>query len=418
VTGADSTTREKKAIMQIKKTEFAHLVVLLFLLVVVFAFNWIAGGTITSPRHLAIDLASPPDSPQDWSVQYWIPTEYRALFRWIVQGTYSVLFSPTDAFGFYSAFVFWSFFFFGCALIAFYFYLRVLDLSSTAAFIGGLLFLASPPVLLAYKYPVYTREDPLAYFLVLLGLIAVFKSKAMWVSVISAVAALTRETTLILPLAYVLASRDPWSKKFLVCLPPLLAVVGVRFLLGFAAYDPFEGSIYNLQTPGQTLAFLFCAFGVLWLPYLIRMQDKWREGNFASYAWQVLVATGPIILILVLGTQIVLARAREIRISFLLFPWVIPLALDWFRANGERLRALVFQIGFWVTAITILAILSLTILYFHLTDPELMRYYLADFKNGYWLAVGDIHLSATLAIFLPLLFHARNTRNHLGHSGF
>lgn len=390
--------------MQFSKTELGYFIILLGCLSAVFVLNWVAGGTITSPRHLATDLASPPDSPQDWVVQYWIPTKYRVLYRWIVQGTFALLFSPSDAFGFYLAFAFWGFVFFFCTLIALFYYLRALEFDQRMAFIGCLLFLALPPVTLAYKYPVYTREDPLAYFLVLLGLIALFKHKPIWVSFFSSLAAITRETTLILPLTYFLAARDSWRNKILICLPPVIAAIGIRLLLGYANYNPFEGSIYNFEMPWQTLAFVFCIFGVVWLPYLIQLHDQWRAGNHSSYAWHVLVTTAPIILLLVFGTHIVLARAREVRISFLLFPWALPLALAWFSANRACWQSLAAQRAYRIFALTLFAGLTLVILYGSLTNPELMRQYLADFKNGYWLVISDIHLSATLAVVLPTLF--------------
>ena len=98
-----------------------------------------------------------------------------------------------------------------------------------------------------------------------------------------------------------------------------------------------------------------------------------------------------------------LARAREARLTFIFFPWAITFALDWFRNHADYLASLARQFSFWIFAGAILGTLSAIVLYFHLTNPEGMRYYLADFKNGYWLVVGTLHLSITLAIFLPWL---------------
>ncbi|MDE3088653.1 MAG: hypothetical protein KGJ80_04630 [Chloroflexota bacterium] len=405
--GGRLTSPESATSMRIERIQLIYLSILFLLLVGVFALNWISGGTITSPRNLAIDLASPPDSPQAWGVQYWIPTKYRALFRWIVQGTFAAFFSPTDAVGFYGVFVSWSFVFFYGAVVAFYYYLQVLGFSKKTAFIGGVLFLASPPVMLAYKYPVYTREDPLAYLLVTLGLIAVYKSKPVILSLIATAAAWVRETTLILPLVYLLASKDSWRKRLAVCALPVAAVVGIRIMLRYAPYDPFEGSIYNFDVPLQSAAFIFCVFGVLWLPALFNLWQHRRDKRFPSEAWRFLVTTAPMAIILVVGTHIALARAREIRISFLLFPWIIPLALDWFRAHSDRLKAWARKPSYWFFSLSVFAVLSSIILIGHVTNSELMRDYLADFKNGYWLAIADVHLSATLAILLPVLFESR-----------
>jgi hypothetical protein len=392
------------------KTELAYFALLLTLLLLVFGLNVIAGGTITNPQNLATDLASPLNSPQDWSIQDWVVVKYRALFRLIVQGTWSTFFAPTDAVAFYSVFVGWSFLLFFGTLVALYFYLRALEFDPRTSFVGCLLFLVSPPVLLAYKYPVYTREDPLAYFLVVVGLYAAFKSKAFLVSVISAAAALTRETTLILPLAYFLSAEEPWRKRILVWGLPVLAFVAIRIVWGFVVGNNFDSSILNFQTPGETVAFLFCVFGVLWLPYLSGMIDRWQKKVFPNYAWKFLTSSGPIIFALVMVATLTIARAREIRISFLLFPWAIPFALDWFRTRSDYFLARVRKIDDWAIAFSALALLAAITVYLDFAQRDLLTHYLADFRNGYWLFLGTLHLAATLAIFLPLLQRARTVQ--------
>ncbi len=396
--------------MRVTKTELAYFAALFLLLLGVFGLNGIAGGTITSPRNLALDLASPPNSPQDWNIQDWAVVKYRALFQLIVRGTWSTFFAPNDAWSFYVVFVTWSFLFFFGTLVAFFFYLRILEFDQRTSFVGCLLFLAAPPVLLAYKYPVYTREDPLAYFLVVLGLIAAFRSKWIWVSVISAAAALTRETTLILPLTYFLSEEEPWRKRILVWALPVLAFVGIRIVWGFVVGNSFQSSILNFRTPGETLAFLFCVFGVLWLPYLFGLRDRWQQGVPANHAWQVLTSSGPIVFALVLVATLTIARAREIRILFIVFPWAIPFALDWFRRNSNYLKAQTGKLSYGLRALAIFGWLSIVVLYLDFAQRNGMTAVFADFRNGYWLFLGTVHLSATLVIFLPLIKRTRTAQ--------
>jgi hypothetical protein len=386
-----------------KRIELLYLAILLLLLVIVFAFNVFAGTTITSPQYLAIDLASPPDSPQDWIIQSWPVVKYRALFRLIVRGSWQLFFAPSDAWAFYVLFVAWSFIFFCCTLVAFYWFLRILEFDSRASFVGGLLLLASPPVLLAYKYPVYTREDCLAYFLVVLGLIALARSRGFVVGLLSVAAILTRETTLILPLTYFLTSTDQWLKRIFIFSLPFLAQVGIRIMWGLVFGNNLESSVLNFQFPFETASFMFCVFGVLWLPSFLGLYNRRQAGRQSNPAWRALTMSGPLIFVVMLGATLFLARAREGRIAFILFPWVVPFALDWFRANIRYLQTLAGNWSYVAFSFFIFAAISASVLYFHLTNPELMRYYLADFKNGYWLFLGALHLSATLAIFLPML---------------
>ncbi len=386
------------------RTVLIHFAILFVLLALVFGFNIFAGGTITSPQHLAVDLASPPESPQDWLIQDWAVVKYRALFRMIVRGTWAALFAPTDAWAFYVVFVVWSFVFFCCTLVALYWFLHVLDFDARWSFAGCLLFLASPPVLLAYKYPVYTREDVLAYFLVLLGLVAIIKVKPLLVSLISAAAVLTRETTMIVPLAYFLGSGEPLNKRILVFVPPVAALFGLRIVWGFVVGNSFESSILNYLKPVETIAFLFCVFGAMWVPSLFALRDRWNRSDFPGYGWRVLVLSGPLVLAAAMIATLTIARAREMRIAFIIFPWVIALALDWFRTNAPYMRDLAGSYAFWVFALATMSLISSAVLYFHLTNPELMRYYFADFKNGYWMFLGALHLSITVSIFTPMLF--------------
>jgi len=96
-----------------------------------------------------------------------------------------------------------------------------------------------------------------------------------------------------------------------------------------------------------------------------------------------------------------IARAREIRITFILFPWAIPFALDWFRFHAPELKERLAHPGDWALAAAIIAGVCGLGLLWHLAAPDVMRSYLADFKNGYWLVLGAAHISATLALFWP-----------------
>ena len=388
---------------RITKTELVFFVIFFLGLVAVFKFNMIAGGTITSPRDLAEGLASPPDAPQLWSIQDWSTVKYRALFRLIVQGTWSLLAAPNDAWSFYVIFVAWSFIFYYAALVTFYFFLRELNFDSKSSFIGGLLFLILPPVLLAYKYPIYTREDPLAFFLVVLGLLAIFRSNLLAICVIALAAALTRETTLIMPLAFVVAAKQPLWKRLLVGAVPVAALIGIRLAWGNTVPDSLNSSILNFVTPFETIAFLFCAFGALWLPYVSNLIQRWQKADAGNYAWHIIISSAPIVLALVIISTLAISRAREIRITYILFPWAIPLALDWFRRNASYLQSLWAKWSYRIFACGVFGFVALVGIVARLTQPDLMRAYLADFVNGYWLVLGAIHLSITLAIFLPML---------------
>lgn len=389
----------------LRRSEFVYLSFLLILILALFWFNSRIDGSIKNPESLAVELESPLHSPQDWGLQTWPVFKFRLLFKWIVKGTWQILFPQGGAIWFYRVYLFYSILFFYATIVTFYLLLKMLNFSSLFSFVGCLLFLASPAVALAYLYPVHTREDPLAYFLVLLGILAIIKSRSLWISAFSVIGQLVRETTLILLAVYLLLSRDSLRKKILVCLPVFLLILFLRIFFsgaGMVCYisNPFTWSKHNIQYPLETVAFLFLTFGFLWLPALVRLKEMWLEGLPSSYAWKGLIRSAPIALIFILGTCLVLARPREMRISFLAFPWVIPFTLDWFRVNIKCLKGVVTQRLYWVYTIVILSLLFL-----------LHNYIFASFYDKfwlkYWLITSFIHLSITLVIVLPLCLRSK-----------
>lgn len=394
----------------IKKSEFAYFTGLLFLTLILFWFNSFIGGSIANPENLAIVLDSPLQSPHVWGLQTWPVFKYRLLFRWIVQGTWFILFPHDDAVGFYYVYVFYSFIFFYASLVSLYFFLKILDFSESASFAGCLLFLLSPPITLVYMAPVYTREDILAYFLVVLLMIAIIKLKPLLISILLVMAGLVRETMHILLPVYLLVSKDSLQRKIWVCIPPFLSTVVLRIVLGYGGmsdyiHNPFRWSVVNIQYPFETISFLFITFGVLWLPSLTRLKNALQKDFPPDYAWKSLIKSAPIALVLILGPCIILARPREMRITYLLFPWIIPLALDWFRLNITRIKILLTNKFYWVYILFILTFFSsitMVLVYIRHNNPVLLEHFLGQFYDKYWLVLGFIHLLLTLTIILPL----------------
>jgi hypothetical protein len=380
-----------------RKRDAIHLPVLLFLTFSVFWLNTALGGAIATPAKLAAEFKSPPDSPQDWTLKRSAPTKYRVLFRWLVSGTWRLMSSNRDAEDFLGTYVSWSICLFGATVLSLYSLLRILGLTPRATFLGSLLFLASPPVTLAYIYPVHTREDPLAYFLVVAGIIAAVRRRGWLVSTAGALGGLTRGTALILLVPYLLASDVSLRKKAVVSIPPLLSVIGIRVLLGYEFYNPLAASVRNFRFLPETLFFAFLVFGVLWLPGLLQLRRLRRQELLPANPWSTLSSSGPLALTLMMGTHLLFARVREIRISFLLFPWMAPLAVGWLQARLPRLRALMRGPGYWVSAGATGALIGAALLYAKSHMPPYAVYPWA-FP---WLVIASIHLFLTLTIVLP-----------------
>lgn len=382
--------------------EWLYFAALFVLLISVFFLNYALDGSIASPLNLAVELESPKSAPQDWLLQTRIPMKYRALFSWIVKGTWLSFLPNSGAKGFYATYLFWSFVFFFATVIALYYWLRMFDFGKLLSFLGCILFLSSPPVTFAYIYPVHTREDPLAYLLVILGMIAVFRSKVTAVILISILGSLTRETTLIVPFVYLFYTKDSLPVKFLVCLVSVSAIIGIRVFLGYQSYNPLvEGWAFNLSRLPETVLFLFMVYGVLWLPGLAGIYERWKNRASLSYYWRVLVSSTPACLGLILGTNLIFARVREIRIAFLSFPWIIPMCLGWLEAHSSQLKPLLSKRYYWLSVVFVF----LLFYFLFISIFELMNFGVrfGFFYSKTWRIIGYIHLFLTMVIVLPLL---------------
>jgi hypothetical protein len=381
--------------------EWLYFTTLFVLLISVFFLNCAFDGSIASPLHLARELESPRSAPQDWILQTQIPMKYRALFSWIVRGTWMSVLPNSGANGFYATYLFWSFVFFYAAVIALYYWLRMLDFDKLLSFLGCILFLGSPPVTLAYVWPVHTREDPLAYLLVIIGIIAVFRSEVTMLVIISMLGGLTRETTLIVPFVYLFYTRESFYKKFLVFLLSVSSVIGIRVLLGYQPYNPLHGGIYNFGHLPETIIFLFLTYGVLWIPSLTTMYNKWKKRASFSHYWRILVSSTPACLGLILGTNLIFARVSEIRISFLSFPWIIPMCLCWLRANSSRFKTLFSRRYYWLCTVFIFVLLYFV--FISLFEFTNLGVHLGAFSSKRWRITGYVHMFLSIVIVLPIL---------------
>jgi hypothetical protein len=293
---------------------------------------------LSSPSSLAVLLASPQDQPYLWQNHLWSSMKYRVLFYHIVQTTAKCIHSQ-DASVFYWTFTGWSFVLTSGTLLAFWVWLGLLGFSNRQRFLGCLVCLLSFPVLFAYDYPVFTREDPLAYLLVVLSLIAGLNHNPLWFMLFSTLGAMTRETTLVVSACYVLRGPGRFRSRVLYAFPSVAALVLLRLSLGYESYNPLTPARVNLARPLETAFFLFLTFGVFWLLALLRWGELWPVRASLSVHRRTLYTWTPLAAVLVLTANFVLAVVRENRISFLLFPFIIPWGIDWVSAHSKDLRA-------------------------------------------------------------------------------
>lgn len=332
-----------------------YIIPLLIFLTFILFYRHITSSTtlLFSSSSLAGLVGGPPDQPYLWENHSWPSMKYRVLFYCIVKNTSSLI-KPQDAWTFYWSFVGWSFIFTCSAVFALWKWLEVLSFSIKQRLLGCLLFLSSFPILFAYNYPVYTREDPLGYLLVVLSLIATTSSNPSYFILFTTLGVMTRDTTLVVPVCYLFFGNETVQRRIIRTFPSFMVFLFLRLLLGPQFYDPYEGgSYFNFRYPLDALLFLFLTFGVIWLLALLRLWELLKVRIFLSNQRYRLYLYTPLAIVLVLSTHICLAIVRENRISFLLFPFLIPWALDWISEHSKELRNFWNSTRFFVTWVLI-----------------------------------------------------------------
>lgn len=329
---------------------YAGLVVLVFLLQIAPGLG--ARGMLESEGTLARELHSVEGAP--WGMGELEPYRYRPLFRAVVLATWRLLGADDGAF--YGVFVTFGALALLGAVWAFDALLQALGFTPRQAMLGGAAFLLGFPVLFAYDIPIQTREDLLGYAWIALGLLAVTKERLGALTVIAAVAPAIRETCLLGVLPYALVSTRPWRERvtpFVAGAFGLLLVRIVQTPPGGSTYDYVGVSTApTLQYPGEALLYLFATFGALWLAAGLRLADPAPPRHPLLAPRVALLALAAVAL-----TGWTMGMVREARITYVLFPFVIPLALDF--ALGERARAVARCRPAWLAGALVL-LLGLT----------------------------------------------------------
>ena len=391
---------------------------------------WVGGSSIESPYTLAHEL-----NAQDWRLppaallEQWVwkrdaPYRYRILGKFAVVGLYHVLAPFVEPYYVvYYAFVWCSFIFLCLALLAFAYLISVLfqQLEHGAsmavshehvAISACVLFALCPPIACAFKFPVHTDpNDLLGYFFISAAVAALLKDRIILFCVIVSVSVFCRETCLIVLAVLLFDNRYTFGKRMLVATMPIGLLIAYR-LSWYEAYNPLAGARHNFAYPFESLGFLILVFGVLWFAAIKGYLDIRR---FSTHRLHPLFASFPWSALLTLSIIVFLARVREIRLEFILFFQVIPLALMWWYHN--RIMSFLIRREYWIYLGSVSILVSY--LWFH-RYPEsieeqarlgqlLQYFYYADGwsiyggKSGSWVELFLIQLALILAI-QPFLF--------------
>lgn len=297
---------------------------------------------LANPQALAFELAGSGakkpavDWVDDWLFRQPPPANTRMLGKLPIYVTYRAARSlgVTPLTAFYASYQCWtaaflfSFLLLGarCCVSAARHIAPDTDVPDHAARVVAMCMLAAmPPVLFASKFPVHGSPNEFLSYALLAAAMQALLSGKLPLYVLFAVSAIPcRETNLITLLPLLIMGPGRRFTRVTTALTIIAVSLAFRAAVG-GVYDPFAGAQHNWAYPWETVALLYLTFGPLPLIaacYALRAAARpahAREQRFVlCAAWSVTMT-----LLIVLF----LARVRETRILFILYIYVLPLAL-------------------------------------------------------------------------------------------
>ena len=379
---------------------------LIFFSIVVFYISNTFFGGYLSFTHNKIDteVGAPADALYEWNLAEKAPFKYRVLFPAIVKGSW-LLIDPDqqDNASFILVYQSWSLLFLISSVLAFFFLLKSLGFNEMWSLAGTLLFMMCPPVLLAYTLPVHTREDTLGYTLVCMGLLCLFEKRIFLFLLISVISVFCRETMLILPFVFVffLPYKNFWYRAFLAVIP-VAVWISLRLILGDGGYDMWEGFRWNIHNPAQVIGFSFITFHFLWGLFfygIYRKPDLIRKR--ATLAMQFMYHSATAVFTLVILTTFLGGIFNEIRLLFLLSPWIIGISLHVLFIHREVFITVIKKSGFYYYAALNVLLFGGASIYFVQNYERFMEGSKFDISFDVWI-IATLFYSLAALLFLPV----------------
>jgi hypothetical protein len=348
--------------------------------------NFLLDGSLNSTIKLSHELKTHRDSLYSWNISTEPPFKYRVLHKFLVYGVYKITTGDQDNNRtFFLVYRSAAFLFHSLAIMLFYFFLIQINLKEMA-FVGTILFSLLPPILLAYNLPVHTREDTLGYILLLVGLISIIRNNIPGIFIASILGVFCRETLLILPFVNLFFNKTQslFLRLFIssICFGIFLLI---RFYNGIEPYNFWEGLIWNKNNLLQVIGFGYITFGLLWIPFFFRILEKQTKQPFNALIYD----SAPSVFFLVIVTTFVGGIFNEIRILYLLFPWVITIGLSEYTEHkakiATQLKSKRYQ--FYATA---LALITCAITTYMVKKVD--QYFVSQYEIPFltWIIVASI----------------------------
>ncbi len=333
-------------------TSIKQIIVLLLISGITFCIsNFVLDGTLNKTTNLSGELKSPPDSLYQWKIADEPPFKYRVLHKLIVSGTYHLVSGLQDNnVAFFIIYKIETFLLHFLAILAFYYFLTQINLSEYAL-VGAILFAILPPLFLAYNVPVHTREDTLAYCILILGLLSIIKNNVFLILLFAVLGVLCRETLMLLPFVNLFFNRNQnIYARLLISACSFGVFFIIRWYYGMEKYNYWEGLHWNISNLEQVIGFGYITFSFLWIPFFFSLIRK----KIHAQRQELIYKSSLAVLLLIIITTFIGGIFNEIRILYLLAPWVIPIGLSHYKEHRAEIISELISKKFQLYACVIL----------------------------------------------------------------
>ncbi|MFQ5454216.1 MAG: hypothetical protein ACE5D6_08530, partial [Candidatus Zixiibacteriota bacterium] len=259
----------------------------------------------------------------------------------------------------------------------------------------------SLPIFLAHFQPIYTWSDFWIYTTVPLTITSIIKKNG-WLSILGMfIALIARETSIIfIPLLFYLIYKTN-NKRYLKAI--LLSAIPIILFLIFRLLF-FENSVGNIKLKwdfnfagglrsSDSIFSLVVSLGFLWLTGLWQAFKKSNEVP-RFYNW---LRTGAFFTVVAFtSSTLIFAQARESRLFFPSFIFLIPLTLIYFDDKKSIIKDLYRKFHPVLTHISLVILLGLSIIFSIFLFPE---YEFRSWKDGNRFYLG-LHIAVCLIFLL------------------
>lgn len=364
---------------------------------------------------------SPEQSIENWFFNQKPPFKYRVLGKIPILFTYESLkyFGLDILESFYYSYLLWTFIF----IVLFLFlageylseYLILSKLITKANFnlvyFSSLLMLATlPPVLFPFKFPVHgSPNEFLGYALITLSLLSLLKKKYVRFFIYSLIGIFCRETNLIVLLPFMFMSNWGLTNKVITSFVVILILFIFRTIWGGGGYNPIIDAAHNYKYPLESVLFIFLVFSYYWVLGILRYIEQTKNIMVYDEFIFALQKTFLISTVFVLAVVFLFARAREMRIEFILFFYYLPYGIVYILENIKSWVA-IFKSIYSILILIIPCVLVYEIALF-LTPVDINQHkyllsVLANFYNGFgggWKSIFYFHLYITSSLLMLII---------------